>query len=232
MEVSLITGGNSGIGYEVVHQLAERGMVVYLGCRDIEKGIAAAAQLSGAGEIRPLHLDLTDTASLRAAVEQIGREQGRLDLLVNNAGIAPGDNAPETIEQVFQTNLHGPLLLAQLCVPLLRKSSAGRIVNVSSGAGRFSFLAGDYLQLDPENLLYAYPVSKTALNAATVMLARALRDEGIKVNACDPGMVATRLSRMQGKSVAEGAAIVVQVAISSSEAPGGQFLGANGPVTW
>ncbi len=235
MEVSLVTGGNSGIGHEVVRQCAKEGMVVYLGSRDPANGITAAAELASAGDVRPIHLDLADEATLRSAVARIEREQGRLDLLVNNAGIAlPGDT-PETINLVFQTNLHGPVLLAQLCVPLLRRSAAGRVVNVSSGAGRFSFLASDRLKMDPEKLHYAYPVSKTALNAATVLLAKALEREGIRVNACHPGLVATKLSGlsgMKGKSPAEGAAIVVSVAKMSVNGPTGGFFDETGPIDW
>ena len=232
MEVSLVTGGNSGIGYEVVRQLAKDGMVVYLGSREPEKGIAAAAELSSAGDVRPIHLNLTDEATLRSAVDQIEREQGRLDLLLNNAGIAPYDLTPEAITAVFQTNLHGPVLLTQLCVPLLRKSTVGRVVNVSSTAGQFSFLASDRLKMDPEKLYYAYPVSKTALNAATVLLANALERDGIKVNACCPGMVATKVSRMHGKSPAEGAAIVVSVAKMSVDGPTGSFFDQTGCIAW
>ena len=152
MEVSLVTGGNSGIGYELVRLLAKEGMIVYLASRDPEKGIAAAAELSSEGDVRPIHIDLTDESTLRFAIDQIEREQGCLDLLLNNAGIAPYDVTPEAINAVFQTNLHGPVLLTQLCVPLLRKSAVGRVVNVSSAAGQFSFLASDRLKMDPEKL--------------------------------------------------------------------------------
>lgn len=232
MEVSLVTGGNSGIGYEVVRQFAKEGMIVYLGSRDPDKGVAAAAELSSAGDVRPIHLDLADVATLKSAVAQIDREQGRLDLLVNNAGIALLGDTPDTIGTVFQTNLHGPVLLTQLCVPLLRKSAAGRIVNVSSAAGQFSFLASDRLTMNPEKLYYAYPVSKTALNAATVLLANALQREGIRVNACCPGMTATKVSRMQGKSPAEGAALVVSVAKMSVDGPTGAFFDKTGSINW
>jgi len=232
MQISLVTGGNSGIGYEVVRQLAQEGMVVYLGCRDKEKGAMAAAELAAAGDIRPIHIDFADEATLRSAVEQIEREQGKLDLLINNAGVALPGNTPEIINTVFQTNLHGPIRLSQYSVPLLRKSAVGRVVNVSSGAGRFSFLAGDFLKLDPEDLYYAYPASKTALNAATVMLAKALEADGIKVNACCPGMVATKLSGMKGKSPAEGAALIVSVAKNSIDGPTGGFFDATGAVSW
>jgi NAD(P)-dependent dehydrogenase (short-subunit alcohol dehydrogenase family) len=157
--------------------------------------------LSSAGDVRPIHLDLADEATLKSAVVQIEREQGRLDLLINNAGIALLGDTPESIRTVFQTNLHGPVLLTQLCVPLLRKSAAARVVNVSSAAGQFSFLASDRLTMDPEKLYYAYPVSKTALNAATVLLANALqREVGIRVNACCPGMTATKVSRSRAKA--------------------------------
>ena len=232
MEVALVSGGNSGIGYEVVRQFATEGMTVYLGSRDPEKGIAAAAELSSAGDVRPMHLDLADEATLKSAVAQIEREQGRLDLLINNAGIALLGDTPESIRIVFQTNLHGPVLLTQLCVPLLRKSAAGRVVNVSSAAGQFSFLASDRLTMDPEKLYYAYPVSKTALNAATVLLANALRREGVRVNGCCPGMTATKVSRMQGKSPAEGAALVVSVAKMSVAGPTGAFFDKTGSINW
>lgn len=232
MDVALVTGGNSGIGYEVVRRLAKEGLVVYLGSRDAEKGAAAAAELASAGDVRALQLDLADEATMLAAVARLEQEQGRLDLLVNNAGVAlPGDT-PESIAVVFQTNLHGPVLLTQRCVPLLRKSAAGRVVNVSSGAGRFSFLAGDFFKMDPENLFYAYPVSKTALNAATVLLAKALERDGIKVNACCPGMVATKLSGMQGKSPADGAAVIVSVAQLGADGPTGGLFDERGPISW
>lgn len=216
----------------MVRQLAQDGMVVYLGSRDLEKGIAAAAELSSAGDVRPIHLDLADEATLRSAVDQIEREQGRLDLLLNNAGIAPSEVTPEAINLVFQTNLHGPVLLTQLCVPLLRKSAAGRVVNVSSASGQFSFLASGYLKLDPEKLFYAYPVSKTALNAATVLLAKALEQEGIRVNACCPGMVATKVSRMQGKSPAEAATFIVSIAKMTANGATGGFFNQTGPISW
>ena len=216
----------------MVRQLAEEGTVVYLGSRDPDKGIAAAAELSSAGDVRPIHLDLADEATLRSAVDQVEREQGRLDLLVNNAGIALSEITREAIDTMFQTNLHGPVLFTQLCVPLLRKSAAGRVVNVSSAAGQFSFLASDRLKMDPEKLYYAYPVSKTALNGATVLLANALERDGIRVNACCPGMVATKLSRMQGKSPAEGAALVVSVAKMSVDGPTGGFFDKTGRIGW
>lgn len=232
MEVSLVTGGNSGIGYESVRLLAKEGMIVYLASRDPEKGIAAAAELSSEGDVRPIHIDLADEATLRSAVDRIEREQGRLDLLLNNAGIALSDATPEAINTVFQTNLHGPVLLTQLCVPLLRKSAAGRVLNVSSAAGQFAFLASDRLKWDPEKLLYAYPVSKTALNAATVLLAKALEPEGIRVNACCPGMVATKLNRMHGKSPAEGAAFIASIAKMTANGPTGDFYNETGRIGW
>lgn len=232
MQVALVTGGNSGMGYEVVRQLAQDGMTVYLASRDRDKGIAAASELSGAGDVRPVRLDLADEASMRAAVARIEEEQGRLDLLVNNAGVALAGNSPDIIATVFQANLHGPVLLTQLCVPLLRKSKAGRVVNVSSGAGRFSFLASDFLKMNPEQLYYAYPVSKTALNGATAMLAKSLEQDGIRVNACCPGRVATKLSGMQGKSPAEGAAIIVSVANMSAHGPTGGFYDETGKIDW
>lgn len=232
MEVALVTGGNSGIGYEVVRSLAQKNMVVYLASRDIDNGKTAAAELADAGDIRPIRIDMTEPEGFQPALDLIDREQGRLDVLVNNAGIALRGETTEEIQIVFQTNLHGPITLIERSLPLLRRSPAGRIVNVSSGAGTFAFLASDQLKLDPEHLPYAYCVSKTALNAVTVMFAAQLRNEGIKVNACNPGRVATRIGVMQGMTPAEGARPVISLATAGADGPTGGLFDQNGPVGW
>lgn len=231
-DVALVTGGNSGIGYEVVRGLAERGMVVYLGSRDAAKGEAAAAELASAGDVRAIRIDMMDDSGFQPVLDRIEREQGRLDVLVNNAGIALSATTPDNIHRVFQTNLHGPVLFTQMSVPLLRRSSAARVVNVSSGAARFDFLRSDYLKGQPTGTAYAYCVSKTGLNAATVMFATALKDDGIKVNACNPGLVSTKLSGMQGKTPAEGAVVIIRLATAGPDGPSGGLFEEKGPVDW
>lgn len=231
-EIALVTGGNSGIGYEVVRGLAEKGMIVYLGSRDAAKGKAAAEELASAGDVRAVRIDMTDDSSFQPVLDQIEREQGRLDVLVNNAGIALPGTTPENISIVFQTNLHGPVLFTQLCVPLLRRSASGRVVNVSSGAGRFDFLRSDALKGQPTHLAYAYCVSKTALNAATLMFATALKDDGIKVNVCNPGLVSTKLSGMIGRAPAEGAIVILRLATAGPDGPTGGLFEDDGPVDW
>lgn len=233
MDVVLVTGGNSGIGYEVVRILAQKGMTVYLGSRDAAKGEAAAAELASAGDIRPIRIDMTEIDSFQPALDRIERDHGRLDVLVNNAGIALQGTSPENIERVFQTNLHGPVLFTQMSVPLLRRSANARVVNVSSGSGRFAFLQkNDYLKDVPTHTAYAYCVSKTGLNAATVMFATALEKDGIKVNACNPGLVTTKLSGMKGKTPAEGAAVIVRLATEGPGGPTGGLYEESGPVSW
>jgi NAD(P)-dependent dehydrogenase (short-subunit alcohol dehydrogenase family) len=231
--IALVTGGNDGIGFEVVRALAQRGMTVHLGSRDPAKGAEAAARLAGEGDIRPVELDLTREATLTAAVAAIEAAHGRLDVLVNNAGAAfPGtvlDATPETIRESFEINLHGPMRLAQLAAPLLRRGEAPRIVNVSSGAGTFGFMAS----FDPAQVPYAYSTAKAALNAATVILAAALRPDGIKVNAANPGLVNTKLSRFAGRRIpADGARIIVELATLDDDGPTGGFFDEKGPAAW
>jgi NAD(P)-dependent dehydrogenase (short-subunit alcohol dehydrogenase family) len=230
---ALVTGGNSGIGFEVVRALARLGHVVYLGSRDTDRGRDAVSQLEGEGDIRLIRVDLQDPTTLQAAVDQIEAEAGRLDILVNNAGASyPGtalDAEADTIRESFEVNLHGPMHLTQLAMPLLRRSIAGRIVNVSSAAGTFAYMADS----DPQRVPYAYAGAKAALNAATVMFAGALKADGIKVNAASPGLVNTRVSRFHGKrGPAEGARIIVELATLADDGPTGGFFGDAGPIAW
>jgi NAD(P)-dependent dehydrogenase (short-subunit alcohol dehydrogenase family) len=237
--IALVTGGNVGIGFEVVRALAQRGMTVYLGSRNAERGQEAARALADEGDIRPLLLDTTDWATLEAAIETIGRAHGRLDVLVNNAGIAiDGKDAveadPEIVRLTLETNVHGPARLTQLAVPLLRRSAAGRVVMVSSGAGSLTAIGA----VSPAGALalgkpYAYCLSKTAMNGVTVLFAGALRADGIKVNAASPGYVNSAISRFQGtRTPAQGAAIVVKLATLDDDGPTGGFFNDDGVVAW
>ena len=235
--IALVTGGNSGIGFEVVRALAERGMCVYLGSRDLAKGQAAAAQLASAGEVRAVRIDMADETSFASTLDIIKREHDHLDVLVNNAGVSLSGSAQdidsETVRLTFETNLHGPMRLTQLAAPLLRRSTAGRVVNVSSRAGQFAFMRGSDPRFDAARLPYAYCVSKAAMNAATVLWAANLKADGVKVNACNPGYVNTQVSRFQGtKTPAEGARIVIDLATAPDDGPTGGFFEENGPLDW
>lgn len=224
MTTALVTGANKGIGLEIVKQLIDRGMTVYLGARDQERGEKAAAD-TGA---RFVQLDVTDPAS-------IGRlDLDRLDVLVNNAGITgssfnpPGDADLDSIREVFDTNVFGVIALTDALLPLLRRSSAGRIVNMSSSVGSLADMMGDH-----SPITLAYVPSKSALNAVTVQYAKALRDTPIKVNAGCPGWCDTDLSHHQGpRSAAKGATIAVTLATLGDDGPTGGFYDDNGVVAW
>jgi len=234
--IALVTGGNKGIGLAVVHALAAMGVIVYLGSRDGAAGRQAAAELADAGDIRPIVLDTTDEASLEAAIAAIGAAHGRLDILINNAGVALDgrdavDADPEIVRLTMETNTFGPARLTQFAVPLLRKSAAGRIVNVSSRAGSLAMLGTDnpLFAVKP----YAYCLSKAALNAVTVLFADALRADGIKVNAASPGHVYSALSHFLGTRTPEqGAAIIVKLATLDEDGPTGGFFEDDGVVRW
>jgi NAD(P)-dependent dehydrogenase (short-subunit alcohol dehydrogenase family) len=231
--IALVTGASKSIGFEVARQLARRGMVVYLGSRNEERGRAASEALREEGDVRSVALDTTDETTMRAALETIEREHGRLDVLVNNAGAAmdAGDAVmadPERIRLTFETNVHGPARLLQLATPLLRKSKAARVVNVSSGAARYAYLA------DPEKAKpYAYCLSKVAMNGMTALFADALRADGVKVNAANPGHVYSALSAFKGvRTPEQGAEIIVRLATLDDDGPTGGFFDDQGPLSW
>jgi len=232
--IALVTGANKGIGYRIVEQLAERGMTVLLGGRDQKRREAAAVELG----VEPVALDVTDPASVAAAAAHVRTAFGRLDVLVNNAGIAgtgavpPSDTTVEAVREVFDTNVYGAIRVTNAMLPLLLRSPAPRIVNVSSMVGSLA------VQSDPAGRLsvipptVAYPMSKTALNAVTVQYARELAGR-VLVNAADPGYCATDLNDHRGwRSAAEGAAIAVRLATLDADGPTGGFFNDNGPLPW
>jgi NAD(P)-dependent dehydrogenase (short-subunit alcohol dehydrogenase family) len=232
-DVALVTGANTGIGFEAVRGLLHKGMTVYLAARDVARGEAAVAELANEGDVRFVRIDTTDEGTFQPALDLIEAEHGRLDVLVNNAGAAfPGnvlDIEPDVLRQCLETNLHGPVRLTQLALPLLRKSGNARIVMVSSGAGRFAFFEGGggskvLSGLPP----YGYGLSKAGMNVATALFAGALKDEGIRVNACNPGYVNSLVSRFMGtRTPAEGAEIIIQLATTDSPETG-KFLDFDG----
>ncbi len=241
-QVALITGANKGIGLETGRQLGQRGVVVLLGARDLAKAEQAAKALQADGiDARALKLDITDATDRDAATKFIGEHFGKLDILVNNAGImiegewANNDTSTiklETLEQTFDTNFFGPVMLTQALLPLLRKASAARIVNLSS------LQASLANHSDPKSPIYSlkpfgYNSSKTALNAFTVHLAHELRDTGIKVNSAHPGWVKTDLGTDAAPlSVVEGAKTTVALATLPSDGPTGTYVHLGKTLPW
>jgi NAD(P)-dependent dehydrogenase (short-subunit alcohol dehydrogenase family) len=236
---ALITGANKGIGYEIARQLGRAGHCVLLGARDAGRGAAAAATLASEGiDVRVVAIDLTAPAMIAAAAREIAAGPGRLDVLVNNAGIADGGDGPpadadiDAVRRVFDTNFFGTLAVTQAMLPLLRQSASARIVNVSSGLGSLT-LNGDLAGEFAAYRLAGYGASKAAVNMLTVQLAAALRADGIKVNAADPGFTATDLNGHRGyQTIPEGAAAAVHLALLPDDGPTGGFFNAAGAQPW
>ena len=233
----LITGANKGIGFEVARQLARKGMRVLLAARDAERGRTAAQSLAGEGEVEAITLDVTDQASIDAAAATVREKFGKLDVLINNAGIAVERQAPsqatmDGVRKTFDTNFFGVIAVTQAFLPLLRESDHARIVNVSSGLGSLTQHSDSSWQFGSINSL-AYCSSKTALNALTVLLAKELRESGIKVNVADPGYTATDLNGNSGtQTVAEGSEAIVTLATLPADGPTGTYIDRAGTVSW
>ena len=216
---ALITGANKGIGLAIARQLGLNSHSVWLGCRDISRGDAAAQELRQEGiDARALQLDVTDDASVASAVDVLEGEIEFLDVLVNNAGLMFGpppalaEESLDEIKQMFETNVFGVVRVTQAFLPLLRKSSAARIVMMSSGLSSLN----DALDMRSETWSVGfggYCSSKTALNMLTVKLAKELDREGIKVNAVDPGLTSTDMTgNGPGHTPEEGARPAVALA--------------------
>jgi NAD(P)-dependent dehydrogenase (short-subunit alcohol dehydrogenase family) len=227
--VALVTGATRGIGKEVARQLADRGYRVIVTARDVAKAEAHASEI-GNGAIA-LELDVSDPASIDAAVAAVEADPGRLDVLVNNAGVGLdwGVSATEPdfgkVEQILQTNLYGAYRLAVGLLPLLRRSDHPRIVNVSSGMGGVAEMGG----WSP-----GYRLSKAGLNAVTRMLSVELADAGFLVNSACPGFVKTDMGTPLGawKSVEDGAAGIVWLATLPDDGPTGGFFRDGEPVAF
>ena len=233
--VALITGANRGIGLEVARQLARLGLMAVIGTRSLAKGQAAAEPLVSEGLIAPVvALDVVDATSIRAAVAQAMGMFGRIDVLINNAGVmldppgSPHSNVKsvpaEIMRSTFETNTIGPLLMIQAVLPIMRDQGYGRIVNISSGAGQLSEMGAEYP---------AYRMSKTALNALTRTTAAELGAGAIKINAMCPGWVRTDMGGSQAaRSVEEGADTAVWLATLPDEGPTGGFFRDRKPIHW
>ena len=238
-DIARVTGAGKGMGRETARGLAVAGMTVLLGARDPGRGAAAAADLADSGDVRFVHLDVTDPGTVKAAAAWISDTFGRLDVLVNNAGISIENRCPVDevtagqMRQTYETNVFGVVTVTAAMLPLLRRSANARIVNTSSMLGSLTLTADPAGPFAAWPGLLAYNSSKTALNALTVLYANALRGEGIKVNAADPGYVATDLNHHTGtRTAAEGAQIVVRLAILPADGPTGTFHADDGPRPW
>jgi len=237
-KVALVTGANKGIGLEIARQLAQQGGTVIIGARDEQRGREAAQTLQQEGfDARFLHLDVTDQATIDAAAKQIESEFGKLDILVNNAAIAQDNTPPsqldvEILRRTYETNVFGVFAVTKAMLPLVKKAEAGRIVNMSSGLGSLTQTSDTQWPHAGVNLL-AYNSSKSAVNAITVQFANELRDTPIKVNAADPGYVATDLNQHQGyRTVQQGATAPVRLATLPADGPTAGYFDENGVVPW
>jgi NAD(P)-dependent dehydrogenase (short-subunit alcohol dehydrogenase family) len=226
--VALVSGGNRGIGLEVCRQLAAEGLTVILGSRDEGAGREAAGKLPG--DVIPHQLDVSDPASVEKLAASVERDHGRLDVLVNNAGISndAGQSGAEAdldrVKEALEANLFGAWRLCEVAIPHMRRKGYGRIVNVSTGLAALEDMGGG----SP-----GYRISKTGLNALTRILASELRGAGILVNAVNPGWVQTDMGGQNAnRSVEEGADSIVWAATLPNNGPTGGFFRDRRPVAW
>jgi NAD(P)-dependent dehydrogenase (short-subunit alcohol dehydrogenase family) len=238
-QIALITGANRGIGLETARQLGQKGMHVFLGSRDAGRGKAAAEKLKAQGiAAEAIELDVTNVRTIKAAAEIIANRFGRLDVLVNNAAVAlddktkpPSGQSLDTWRATFEVNFFGMVQVTQIMLPLLRKSNAGRIVNLASGLASITLHADPKEGLPKEMAIYS--VSKTAVNAWTVQLAAELKNTPIKVNACDPGWVKTDMGGPNAlDEVDVGARTSIRLATLDGNGPSGEFIKGQQTVPW
>jgi NAD(P)-dependent dehydrogenase (short-subunit alcohol dehydrogenase family) len=233
MKSVLITGANRSIGLEITKQLSKKGLFVYLGSRNLEKGNAVVKELNENGfqNIKAIEIDVTKPDSVLAAKNTIESEQGKLDILINNAGISGGEfpqSAVNTsindIQHAFDTNFFGVISVTQAFIELLKKSDGPRISNITSGLGSLT------LHSDPNWKYYnfkatSYVTSKAALNGYTIVLAYELKDLGFKVNAIDPGYTATDFNHHSGPGTVESAAtFIIKHTVTDENGPTGKFF--------
>jgi NAD(P)-dependent dehydrogenase (short-subunit alcohol dehydrogenase family) len=240
-KVALVTGANKGLGFEMARQLGQAGVTVCLAARDPQKGEVAAAKLRGEGlDVQFVKLDVTDKRDGAAAAALLEEKFGRLDILINNAGVSAeplgsgmvSTTSEDAIRRTFDTNFFAPVALTQAVLPLLKKSAAGRIVNMSS------ILGSQTLQADPKSPIYdfkslAYDASKAALNSLTIHLAHELKDTKIKVNSAHPGWVKTDMGTDAAPmEIPEGAKTGVALALLGDDGPSGGFFHLGKPLPW
>lgn len=228
-QVALVTGATRGIGAAIAAELADLGATVYAGARNTED-VTATGQ-------SPVRLDVTEDAEIRAAIERIDDEAGRLDVLVNNAGFAPSgaplhEASTEEIDTALAVNLRGPMFLTKYALPLLLEGSGGRVVNVSSGDGAFEDPQPGHRGVAGPGAP-SYGVSKVGLNGLTAYLDGEYADEGLIANAVCPGSVRTDMGSDQApRSPTEGAETPVWLARFRPGGPGGRFWRDRSPIPW
>ena len=238
---ALITGANKGIGLETARQLGKKDITVLIGARDLSKGKVATSELAKDGiDAHFVEIDVSDPASVTKAAAQVTKEFGRLDILVNNAGVMKDDTEKKVSEQTletwretFDTNVLGLIATTNAFLPLLRKSDAGRIVNLSSILGSIEFHATPGSPVYDNKDAPAYNVSKSAVNAYTVQLAHELKDTKLKVNAAHPGWVKTEMGGEGAMmEIVDGAKTSVALATVGEDGPNGVFVHMGEPLPW
>jgi NAD(P)-dependent dehydrogenase (short-subunit alcohol dehydrogenase family) len=236
---ALVTGANKGIGLEIARGLGKLGYAVWLGSRDEQRGEAVADALRQEGlDVRLLLIEVADDASVAAAAEVLKTEAGKLDALVNNAGIstgwvAPSEDRVSDVRAIYEVNVFGAIRTTQTLLPLLKASDAPRIVMMSSSLGSLAWASDFEAPMAYEANLLGYNSSKSALNAVTVAFAKELAPLGFKVNAACPGYTATDLNQHSGPRTPEqGAAIAVRLTTLADDGPTGGFYDDAGVVAW
>lgn len=240
-KVALISGANKGIGLETARQLGKQGITILVGARDLAKGEAAAAALKKDGvDAIAVQFDVVNSADIKAAVEKVEKDFGKLDILINNAGVMfepiGGNNtstvAEDLVRKTFDTNFFSAVAVTQAFLPLLKKSDAGRIVNVSSILGSLTLHATEGSPIYEAKAL-AYDASKAALNSFTVHLAHELKGTNIKVNSAHPGWVKTDMGTDAAPmDVVDGAKTEVELATLGANGPTGGFFHMGEAISW
>lgn len=232
MKSALVTGANKSIGFEVARQLAQKGIYVYLGCRNLENGLAAVNKLKAEGlkNVEAIQLEVTNDESVKNARVEIGKKTKVLDILINNAGIFGGypqtalDSTIDQFKAVYDANVYGVVRVTQAFIDLLEKSSEPRIVNVSSSQGSITLHSdSSYKYYDYKGVVYLS--SKSAMNMYTVVLAYELRDSNFKINAVCPGYTKTDFNGHRGPGSVEVAGMrIVKYALIDKDGPTGKFF--------
>ena len=241
-KVAFITGGNKGLGFETARQLGKLGIKIVIGSRDVANGKEAMEKLKAEGvDAEAVRFDITKPADDKEVYDYLDKKYGRLDILINNAGISKDDfrsanktssTSAETLHETFDTNFFGAVQLTQTLLPLIKKAPAGRIVNLSSILGSLA------LHADPKSPIYnakafAYDASKAALNSFTIHLAHELRDTKIKVNSAHPGWVKTDMGGDAAPmEITDGAKTSVQLATLPDDGPTGAYIHLDQTLPW